>query len=128
MQAESGLRPHACWRNRARKSQLRTSTSKGAKRVAETIAAKAGKALAIAVDLGEEEQIQTMVRTTVEAFGHIDVLHNNAADLLPERFPRDRVHGRRSVGSHVSRECQGHNVVLQVHPASHAATRGRVHH
>jgi NAD(P)-dependent dehydrogenase (short-subunit alcohol dehydrogenase family) len=62
----------------------------GAKRIAEAIAATGGTALAVGVDLAREEQIQAMVRTTVEAFGHIDVLHNNAADLSPKFYPRDR--------------------------------------
>lgn len=61
-----------------------------AERVAEAIAGKGGTAVAIGVDLGQEDQIQAMVRTTLQAFGHIDVLDNNAADLSPESFSRDR--------------------------------------
>lgn len=53
----------------------------GAARVAEEICAQGGSAVAVHVDVAEDEQVAAMVARTVEAFGRVDVLHNNAADL-----------------------------------------------
>lgn len=61
-----------------------------AKAVAVEIAGHGGTVLPIWVDLAQEETIQAMVQTTLQAFGRIDVLHNNAAHLSPETFARDR--------------------------------------
>lgn len=49
-----------------------------ADRTQETIAAKGGKASAMAVDVAESASIKTMVDTTVSEHGRIDVLVNNA--------------------------------------------------
>ncbi|WP_030168040.1 MULTISPECIES: SDR family oxidoreductase [Actinomycetes] len=43
------------------------------------ICADGGLADAIRVDLGDPLSIEAMVRTTVERFGRLDILHNNAA-------------------------------------------------
>ncbi len=53
------------------------------RRVAEEIKAVGGEALAVAVDVGDEALIAAMVRQAIEAFGRIDVLHNNAAITDP---------------------------------------------
>lgn len=50
--------------------------------IGETVAAieaAGGKALAVQADMGSEADLQRLVATTVEAFGRIDVLVNNAA-------------------------------------------------
>src|SRR5690554_6024317 len=57
--------------------------------VVEEIRALGGQAIAIGVDVAEESQMQAMVDATVEAFGGLDILHNNAADVRPETYGRD---------------------------------------
>jgi NAD(P)-dependent dehydrogenase (short-subunit alcohol dehydrogenase family) len=44
----------------------------------ETAALCPGEALAVAVDVADEEQVAAMMRATAERFGGIDVLYNNA--------------------------------------------------
>ncbi len=53
----------------------------GAKKVAAEIKARGGRALAVPMDLGDEASIAAMVRTTMETFGAVHGLHNNAADI-----------------------------------------------
>lgn len=48
-------------------------------RVADAIIAQGGEAIAVGCDVSEEAQVQAMVARTVEAFGGIDILVNNAA-------------------------------------------------
>ena len=62
--------------------------------VAKEVEAAGGKALAIQVDVRDEEQVQNMVNKTVETFGGIDVLINNAGaiQLTPlEQTPPKRM-------------------------------------
>lgn len=47
---------------------------------AERVAAELGRAVAAAVDVSEESSVVRMIETAVEAFGGLDVLHNNATD------------------------------------------------
>lgn len=57
---------------------------------AERLAGEIGReAVAMPLDLGDEASIGALVRTTVERFGRIDILHNNAAALSPELGRRD---------------------------------------
>ncbi len=49
--------------------------------VAEEISAAGSQALALKVDVRDEGQIQSMVKKTIESFGHIDVLINNAGAI-----------------------------------------------
>ena len=51
----------------------------GAERVAAEIVAAGGVALAVGVDLSEEEGVVLAIRRVVDRFGRLDVLHNNAA-------------------------------------------------
>src|SRR4051794_32908252 len=44
------------------------------------IARRCTDATAIAVDIGDEAQVKRMIEFTVQRFGGLDVLHNNAAD------------------------------------------------
>ncbi|TWC97606.1 MULTISPECIES: SDR family NAD(P)-dependent oxidoreductase [unclassified Sphingobium] len=51
----------------------------GAEHVAQDIRAKGAEAIAVSVDVSEEEQVKAMIAATLEAFGGIDILVNNAA-------------------------------------------------
>jgi NAD(P)-dependent dehydrogenase (short-subunit alcohol dehydrogenase family) len=53
----------------------------GLERAVERIRGEGGKALAVSMDLSVEASIASMVQTTIDKFGRIDILHNNAADL-----------------------------------------------
>jgi NAD(P)-dependent dehydrogenase (short-subunit alcohol dehydrogenase family) len=61
-----------------------------AERVAARIVEGGGSALPFQFDLAQEESIVALFEETVKAFGGIDVLFNNAADLAPEVYARDR--------------------------------------
>ena len=50
-----------------------------AQKVAAEIQATGGKALASQVDVAERSQVKAMVRDTVDAFGRLDAIFNNAA-------------------------------------------------
>ena len=54
---------------------------------AELIKNEGGEALAVACDVGNEEQVKAMVRQVVDRYGRIDVLVNNAGIMiLGEKF------------------------------------------
>jgi NAD(P)-dependent dehydrogenase (short-subunit alcohol dehydrogenase family) len=53
------------------------------------VRAAGGRALAVATDVSSEADVARLVERTTGTFGRIDVLHNNAAALGPELFPRD---------------------------------------
>ncbi|MFF4015898.1 SDR family NAD(P)-dependent oxidoreductase [Streptomyces sp. NPDC001843] len=53
--------------------------TEGAEAVTEEIRAASGSATAVTVDLGDVDSVRAMVTTTVETYGGLDVLHNNAA-------------------------------------------------
>lgn len=57
--------------------------------VAREITEQGGQAIAYQVDVAEESRMRGMVQATVEHFGSLDVLHNNAADVRPETYGRD---------------------------------------
>jgi NAD(P)-dependent dehydrogenase (short-subunit alcohol dehydrogenase family) len=61
-----------------------------AERVAQLIEASGGSALPLHLDLSNEASIAALVRASMEKFGRIDVLHNNAADLSPDLSAQDR--------------------------------------
>jgi NAD(P)-dependent dehydrogenase (short-subunit alcohol dehydrogenase family) len=60
-----------------------------AERAAAAVTRAGGTALPQPLDLASEESIIALVRATIERFGRIDILHNNAADLSPELSHRD---------------------------------------
>jgi NAD(P)-dependent dehydrogenase (short-subunit alcohol dehydrogenase family) len=51
----------------------------GGQAVAQQIRDGGGRAIAVAVDLGEPSQIDAMVDSCIAEFGRLDILHNNAA-------------------------------------------------
>jgi NAD(P)-dependent dehydrogenase (short-subunit alcohol dehydrogenase family) len=53
----------------------------GAESVVESIRASGGNALALGVDVSDEAQIIAAIAATVEEFGGLHILHNNAADV-----------------------------------------------
>jgi NAD(P)-dependent dehydrogenase (short-subunit alcohol dehydrogenase family) len=63
--------------------------AKGGQAVADSIKDLGGEAIAVEVDVGEESQVISMVAATMEAFGALHVLHNNAAITNPEHQSRD---------------------------------------
>ena len=60
-----------------------------AERVAQQIRAEGGKAIALELDLAHEHSILSAIGVTVQTYGHIDILNNNAALLSPEISRRD---------------------------------------
>lgn len=60
-----------------------------AEKRAEGIRESGGVAVAVEVDVRKEDQVQAMVRTAVDEFGRLDILHNNAADLAALFDPGD---------------------------------------
>ena len=59
------------------------------KEVADAIVAKGGNAVGVAFDTSNEDQVAAGVRQAVEAFGGIDILHNNAAITSVDFMMRD---------------------------------------
>ena len=69
-----------------------TSRGDAAEAVAAEVTAAGGRALALAADVADAEAVQRVVETTLERFGRIDVLVNNAGitrDALLLRMKRD---------------------------------------
>jgi 3-oxoacyl-[acyl-carrier protein] reductase len=54
---------------------------------AATIRESGGRVLAIPTDVGDEAACERLVQTTVEQFGGVDILINNAAIASPQRRP-----------------------------------------
>ena len=51
----------------------------GATRTVDAIRAAGGEAIALRADLSEEEDVTATLAATIERFGRLDILHNNAA-------------------------------------------------
>ena len=60
-----------------------------AQALAEELNDNGHEAIAVAVDLADEDQIRTMIRQTINAFGRLDILDNNAALLSAEMARAD---------------------------------------
>jgi NAD(P)-dependent dehydrogenase (short-subunit alcohol dehydrogenase family) len=60
-----------------------------AQATAETITSQGGNAIAVVADVSKQDAVQAMVDRTVEAFGGVDILHNNAALLSNDVLQRD---------------------------------------
>ncbi|HEY9580602.1 MAG TPA: glucose 1-dehydrogenase [Rhizorhapis sp.] len=63
--------------------------AEGAQTVAADINREGGTAIALELDLAAEASIQAVVARTIEEFGRIDILHNNAADTRLEQMQAD---------------------------------------
>jgi len=61
----------------------------GALRLAESIQKSGGQALGLEVDVSRESDIAGMVAATVDKFGGVDILHNNAGALGPDVLGKD---------------------------------------
>jgi NAD(P)-dependent dehydrogenase (short-subunit alcohol dehydrogenase family) len=61
-----------------------------AQQVADEIVAAGGRAIGVAADVSIEADVIAMVAAAVEAFGGLDVLHNNAALTDPDLFAPDQ--------------------------------------
>ncbi|CAH0498229.1 SDR family NAD(P)-dependent oxidoreductase [Novosphingobium sp. CECT 9465] len=61
----------------------------GAETVAHGIGDDGGIAIAVRMDLNDDASISAMVATTVDHFGGLRVLHNNAADMRPWHLDED---------------------------------------
>ena len=59
-------------------------------KVAEAIEGQGGRARFIQTDVGDAGQAQRLVDQTLQAFGRLDVLINNAGIIKTARFPRDQ--------------------------------------
>lgn len=57
--------------------------------VAARINEDGGRAVSMAVDIGDEDAVASAVRAAVDAFGGLDAVHVNAADLSPDTVMRD---------------------------------------
>jgi meso-butanediol dehydrogenase/(S,S)-butanediol dehydrogenase/diacetyl reductase len=57
-----------------------------AEATAKAISDEGGTAIAVGVDVAEREQVRAMIERTVEAFGRLDVIFNNAGVSKPEAF------------------------------------------
>jgi NAD(P)-dependent dehydrogenase (short-subunit alcohol dehydrogenase family) len=70
----------------------------GAEEVADAVRAAGGQAIPLVVDVADEPAVEAMVARTVEAFGGLDVLHNNAALLSRHILDQDGELGQFDVG------------------------------
>ncbi|MHA6325981.1 SDR family NAD(P)-dependent oxidoreductase [Roseivivax sp. CAU 1753] len=61
------------------------ASSKGADETVKQIEAMGGKAIAVQGDLNKPADVETLVSRTVDAFGSIDVLVNNAGGLIERK-------------------------------------------
>jgi NAD(P)-dependent dehydrogenase (short-subunit alcohol dehydrogenase family) len=61
----------------------------GAARVAADIETSGGTASSVRADLSEEPEVVATIATTVDRYGHLDVLHNNAALTDSDFLSRD---------------------------------------
>jgi NAD(P)-dependent dehydrogenase (short-subunit alcohol dehydrogenase family) len=57
--------------------------------VAKLINDDGGKAVGVAVDVSDEQQVAAMVSLAVDTYGGLDILHANAADLSADTLGRD---------------------------------------
>jgi NAD(P)-dependent dehydrogenase (short-subunit alcohol dehydrogenase family) len=60
-----------------------------AQSAASEIRAAGGRAMAVATDVSDEQQIRNLIAVSVREFGALDALHNNAALLSPEVLAKD---------------------------------------
>ncbi len=59
----------------------------GLARTAAEIGAAGGEALAVPTDVSQESSCQALIQATIDRFGQLDILVNNAAIATPQRAP-----------------------------------------
>lgn len=62
-----------------------------AREIAAQILAQGGRALGCGLDIGDEASVKALVATTVQAFGGVDGIHVNAADMAATHADTDAV-------------------------------------
>ena len=80
----SGIGQAACIllaRDGADVAVIYNGNSKGAQDTVDKVEAEGRRGLAIKADVSKRSEVQTMVDRVVDAFGHIDILINNAGIL-----------------------------------------------
>lgn len=65
------------------------SQSRSSEKVAAQIVAEGGDAKPYSADISDEAQVKALVQFTLDSYGRIDVLHNNAAMTGPEIMTKD---------------------------------------
>lgn len=65
------------------------SQSRSSEKVAAQITGEGLEAKAFSADISDEDQVRAMVAFTLDSYGRVDVLHNNAAMTGPEIITRD---------------------------------------
>jgi len=68
-----------CFADAGAKVVISSRKQDGLNAVAEVIRAKGGTALPVAAHNGQKDALQNLVKTTIETYGQIDILVNNAA-------------------------------------------------
>ncbi|MBO2453692.1 SDR family oxidoreductase [Actinomadura barringtoniae] len=63
--------------------------ARSAEETARLVTKEHGSALAVPADVSDEPAVRSMMTRTLEAFGRLDVLHNNAAVLSRDVYGRD---------------------------------------
>jgi meso-butanediol dehydrogenase / (S,S)-butanediol dehydrogenase / diacetyl reductase len=58
----------------------------GAQAVAQRISARGGRAIAVGVDVAERQQVTALIRRTVDEYGALQIMFNNAGFNRPMRF------------------------------------------
>jgi len=87
------------------------------RKVASEIQAFGGKALAVKCDISNKAEVQEMVSSTVEAFGKVDILVNNAAYGVIKPFVRlteeefDRVYAVNLKGTFLCSQAAAKNMI-----------------
>jgi 3-oxoacyl-[acyl-carrier protein] reductase len=98
--------------------------------VVEEIGRSGGQGLAVALDLASIESINSAVRRTLERWGHIDILVNNAVhwgDRLPWNMPAFEELAPDEWRSFLRANTEGHYAAIQaVLPSMRARSWGRI--
>ena len=80
----SAAQQRRCWPRKALRSCLPDGTRSAAKQVAQSINDDGGQAMFIQSDVRVAEECRAAVQKTLDRFGRIDILFNNAGVLPPE--------------------------------------------
>ena len=85
------------------------------------ITAEGGRAIAVEVDISNEEQVRAMVDAAVQEFGRLDIVHANAALTSPAVIARDG--GIADIDPTLFAKVLGVNVIGSALTAKHAAAQ-----